>query len=144
LLTEEEFLEHKEQYVTDVLAILEKRAADEARLILARKQLEPERLCTDISDAISSEINGHYARLFRFFRENPHLCGQPLFRRALLAHLPAIIRAVPRFRRRINRLPAKYQAAILAAEIGSSLVYQGDQEAEFMDLIRLHLLRHFP
>jgi glutamate dehydrogenase len=143
LLTEEEFLEQKERYVADVLTILEKRAADEARLILARKQQEPERLCTDISDAISSEINSHYARLFRFFQARPELCRQPLFRRALLAHLPAMIREEPRFRRRIGRLPPKYQAAILAAEIGSSLVYRGDQEAEFMDLITLHLARHF-
>src|SRR5512137_495510 len=38
LLSEEEFLEQKERYVADVLAILEKRAGDEARLILQRRR----------------------------------------------------------------------------------------------------------
>ena len=38
LLSEREFMEHKERYVGDVLAILEKRAADEARLILRRQK----------------------------------------------------------------------------------------------------------
>ena len=89
LLSEAEFLEHKERYVGDVLAILEKRAEDEARLILQRRREQPALLCTEISDAISTEINGHYARLFSFFQSRPELCLQPLFRRASCAHLPA-------------------------------------------------------
>jgi glutamate dehydrogenase len=141
LLSDEEFLEQKERYVADVLAILERRAEDEARLILRRRRQQPGLLCTEISDSLSSEINALYARLFRLFQEQPDLCHQPLFRRAILAHLPAMIGQDPRLRRRISRLPAKYQAAILAAEIGSSLVYRGDQEEAFMDLVKLHLAK---
>ena len=144
LLSDAEFLAHKERYVRDVLAILEKRAGDEARLILKRRREQPERLCTEISDALSGEINAHYARLFRYFLENPELPLREPYRRALLAHLPAMLREEPRFRRRLTRLPAKYRAAIVAAEIGSSLVYLGDREADFTAGIRLHLLRHFP
>jgi len=55
-----------------------------------------------------------------------------------------MLREEPRFRRRLTRLPPKYRAAIVAAEIGSSLVYLGDREADFTAGIRLHLLRHFP
>ena len=143
LLSEAEFLACKGRYVGDVLKILEQRAGDEARLILKRRRAQPELLCTEISDALSGEINGHYARLFRYFQARPELSLREPFRRALLAHLPALLREEPRFRRRLARLPAKYRAAILAAEIGSSLVYRGDRDIDYEDTIRLHLLRHF-
>jgi len=143
LLSDDEFLAHKERYVRDVLAILEKRAGDEARLILRRHREKPELLCTEISDALSGEINAHYARLFRYFLENPELPLRQPYRRVLLAHLPAMLREEPRFRHRLTRLPAKYRAAILAAEIGSSMVYLGDREADFEDAVRLHIQRHF-
>jgi glutamate dehydrogenase len=144
LLSDQEFLAHKERYVGDVLAILEQRAGDEARLILRRHHDKPEQLCTEISEALSSEINTHYMRLFRYFQERPDLPLREPYRRALLAHLPAMLREEPRFRRRIARLMPKYQAAILAAEVGSSLVYRGDREADFADAVRLHVQRHFP
>jgi len=143
LLDEAEFLEHKQRYVRDVLAILERRAADEANLILALRR-ERGGLCTEISDAISAEINERYAQLFRFFEGRPELALEPQFRRAILAHLPALLREEPRFRHRISRLPPKYRSAILAAEIGSSMVYRGNQDAEFEDRLRLHLARNFP
>ena len=144
LLSEKEFLENKERYVADVLQILEKRAGDEARLILSRRREQPGLLCTEISDSLSTEINANYARLFKFFQGRPELSLQPLYRRAILAHLPKIVAEEPRFRRRLARLPQKYLSAILAAEIGSSMVYTGDREAEFEDMIRLHLTRSFP
>ena len=143
LLSDEEFLEHKKAYVRDVLAILEKRAKDEAELILQRRRTQPALLCTEISDALSAEINANYTRLFRFFQSRPELCRQPLYRRTILAHLPALIRNDPRLRLRIARLPEKYRFAILAAEIGSSLVYQGESETDFADMIRMHLTRKF-
>jgi glutamate dehydrogenase len=145
LLSDQEFLAEKERYVAGVLEILEKRAGDEARLILSRRR-EPGSglLCTEISDAISNEINAQYARLFRFFQERPQLCSQPLFRRAILNHLPRMLREEERYRRRICKFPPKYLYAILAAEIASSLVYQGDREAGFEESIRWHLRRYLP
>ena len=142
MLSEEEFLEHKKRYVAGVLQILERRASDEASLILERRR-KSGLLCTEISDQVSNEINGNYARLFEFFQARPQLCLQEPFRRAILSHLPAILREEPEFRKRLSRLPAKYRSAILAAEIGSSMVYQGDRGEEFEDTLRLHLERHF-
>jgi glutamate dehydrogenase len=142
LFSEEEFLENKRRYVEGVLEILERRAGDEAHLILRRRR-ETGKLYTEISDALSGEINANYARLFRFFQAKPELAQQPLFKRAILSHLPAILREEPRFRARLGKLPQKYRSAILAAEIGSSMVYRGDQEAEFEDTVRLHLERNF-
>ena len=108
-----------------------------------RAAARPGQLCTEISDSLSGEINGHYARLFKFFQARPELALQEPFRWAILSHLPAILREEPRFRQRIERLPPKYRSAILAAEIGSSMVYRGDREAEFEDGIRLHVVRNF-
>jgi len=143
LLSEEEFLEHKERYVRDVLEILEQRAKDEARLIFRRhREAGSNFLYTEISDAISHEINGHYARLFPFFQRHPELCQEPLFRRAILAHLPQMLREEP-YSARIANLPPKLLFAILAAEIASSLVYSGDREADFKEMIRGHLTRNF-
>ena len=143
MLSSEEFLAVKERYVGDVLKILEKRAADEARLILRRWREQPGVLCTELSDSISIEINSNYSRLFRFFEERPELALQPLYKKAILAHLPKMLREDPRYRQRIKRLPQKYLSAILAAEIGSSMVYRGDNDAVFNDEVRLHLQRNF-
>ncbi|HJV66086.1 MAG TPA: NAD-glutamate dehydrogenase domain-containing protein [Geomonas sp.] len=143
LLSDEEFLAEKERYVRDVLEILEQRAADEARLILKRRRETPSLICTEISDSLSGEINAHYASIFRFFQNRPQLCLQPLYRRAILSHLPRMLREEPKYSRRIRNLPQKYLFAILAAEIGSSLVYRGDREADFEATIKGHLQRYF-
>ncbi|GFO55814.1 amino acid dehydrogenase [Geomonas sp. Red276] len=143
LLTKEEFLAEKERYVKDVLEILETRAADEAKLILKRRRETPALICTEISDSLSGEINTHYASIFRFFQQRPSLCLQPLYRRAILSHLPRMLREEARYSKRIKNLPQKYLFAILAAEIGSSLVYRGDREADFEATIKGHVQKYF-
>ncbi|MCM0084453.1 NAD-glutamate dehydrogenase [Geomonas sp. Red32] len=143
LLTKEEFLAEKERYVKDVLEILETRAADEAKLILKRRRETPALICTEISDSLSGEINTHYASIFRFFQQQPHLCLQPLYRRAILSHLPRMLREEAKYSKRIKNLPQKYLFAILAAEIGSSLVYRGDREADFEATIKGHVQKYF-
>lgn len=142
LLTEQEFLDNKDRYVRDVLSILERRAADEARLILRRRRESGGTLlCTEISDAISLEINSHYARLFTFFEANPGLRLKDPFKSAIMNHLPQIMTEQTGFRRRIKTLPGKYLSAILAAEIGSSLVYSGNRLDDFKEMIRQHLIK---
>ena len=142
LLSEQEFLDHKEEYVRDVLAILKKRSGDEARLIMRRrKESRNTLLSTEISDTISQNINTFYTRLFDFFSARSELCLQAPFRQAILRHLPGILRDTPAFRQRIKNLPRKYLCAILAAEIGSSLVYSGNRDDDFEEMIRRHLAR---
>ena len=142
LLSEREFLEQKERYAADVLTILEKRAAEEARLILRRRvESGATLLCSEISEAISQNINRLYSQLFEFFSARPELCLQAPFRQAILSHLPRMLRESATFRLRIRKLPQKYLCAILAAEIGSSLVYCGSRDADFEDMIRRHLAR---
>lgn len=142
LLSEKEFLIHKDRYVADVLEILKKRAGDEARLILRRwHESNGTQTCTDVSDLVSQNINSFYHRLFQFFTEHPDYCLQSPFKAALLRHLPLILQTDTRFRRRVTKLPIKYLAAILAAEIGASLVYTGNRDHDFEEMVRRHLAR---
>ena len=142
MLSEREFLSHKQRYVADVIDILNRRAEDEARLIFKRHgQHAGAQLYTEISDAISSEINSHYTRLFSYFQKNPELCRQPLYRKAILNHLPRMLRGESRFRKRVDGLPEKIKYAILASEIASSLVYRNNEEETFAEMIEYRLLR---
>jgi glutamate dehydrogenase len=141
LLSDEEFLAHKDEYVSEVLAILEKRAGDEAAAILRRyRESGGTQLYTDISNDISREVNQGYARLFGHLQANPGLCGAPLYQRALLDHLPPLLaREGSPFADRIGRLPEKITFAILAAEIASSMVYHGNRDETFFELVEGHL-----
>ena len=140
LLDEKEFLEQKETYVTDVIDILNRRAEDEARLIFRRhREAGGTKLYTEISNEISTEINVHYARLFSFFQQNPNLCAKPLYRKAILAHLPRLLVSMPRYRTRIKGLPVKYQYAIMASEIASSMVYRNDPADGYRELVEARL-----
>jgi glutamate dehydrogenase len=127
-----------------VLEILERRAADEANLILRRHREEAgSRFFTDISDAVSVEINAHKARLFAFFQSRPELCRDPLFRSALLAHLPRLVRERPDLRDRDERLPPKYRSAILAAEIATAMVYRRRFEPDFAEALTRYVEQVF-
>ena len=140
LLSEREFLDQKDAYVADVIEILNKRAEDEARLIFRRhREAGGSQLYTEISDAISTEINAHYARLFSFFQQHPQLCTKPLYAKAMHGHLPRLLVREPRYRARIKGLPAKYQYAIIASEIASSMVYRGDRRDGYQEQIETHL-----
>jgi glutamate dehydrogenase len=124
LFSEEEFLAHKESYVRDVLAILERRARDEALLLFRRYRDEGgKRSFTELSDAVSAEINARKAELFAFFHSRPEADRTDACQRALVAHLPRMLRD-PAWRGRTDRLPSKYRAAILAAEIAGAMVYR--------------------
>lgn len=56
-------------------------------------------------------------------------------------HLPKFLVETKRFRSRIKNLPPKYRYAILASELASSLVYRGDSEANFVEMLRGHARR---
>lgn len=132
LLSEREFLAHKAEYVRDVLEILERRATDEARLLFRRHREEGgKRSFTELSEALSVEINEHKARLFRFFEDRPQLHLRSPYREALLAHLPRLVRESSVFRARMRRLPSKYRSAILAAEIATAVAYRKPLEPDF-------------
>ncbi len=144
LMTDDEFLAVKPDYVGQVLGILERRAEEEARLLLRRWEASGRtRLLTEISSEVSREINARYAELFELFRTRPKLLKQPAYRRVLLAHLPAIVAETPKFRRRVGRLPEKIQAAIAAVEIATRTVYHRDWKEDLEDTVRRYVRREF-
>ncbi len=144
LLSEKEFFAHKEEYVAGVLEILEKRASDEAELIFRRYREAGGKVSyTEISGALSREINEWYARIFDHFQARPDLTLQEPFRRTLLAHLPAVIRETPRFRVRVRNLLPKLRAAILAAEIATTIVYRDGFTTDFGQDLKAYAARRF-
>ncbi|MCE5245072.1 MAG: hypothetical protein LLF99_17925, partial [Desulfobacteraceae bacterium] len=144
LMSEKEFLKHKDVYVRDVLEILDKRARDEANLIFRRyKEAEGKLLYTEISAGLSEEINEHYDRLFGFFCRRTDLLEKPVIFNVLLRHMPAFVRENVRYRARVKKLPVKIQCAILASEIASTIVYNGGWEDDFEGSLTTYLEAHF-
>lgn len=140
-LSEEEFLAHKQQYVSDVIKILNRMAEQEARVVIKRQRETGGKITyTDISTQVSQEINAHYARMFAFFQANPELVHEASYKQAILAHMPALIQK-PEFQDRIDRLPEKVKYAILASKLASSMVYFGDDNTVYGDIIEAQVKR---
>ena len=144
IMSQDEFIAHKQDYVDDVLSILQQRARDEVRLIFKRHQKAEGRLLfTQISEDISHEINDLYQQLFSYFCTNPQASEEPLFKQAILAHLPHFLQTNSDYHSRIDQLPAKYRYAILAVELATSMVYHGNKENDFIFLLKGHLSRRY-
>ena len=144
MLSDAEFLEHKAEYVADVIAILNRLAEQEAALILNRhREIAGASSYTEISDLVSREINRNYTRFFDFFEANPALCLKPDYENAILHAMPGMIRRESRYRKRIARLPIKVKHAILASTLASSMIYSGDDSSVFATIVEAQLKR-FP
>lgn len=142
MFSDEEFLACKDAYVADVMDILNRMAEQEATAILKRyKALDGSITYTDISTQISREINQHYARMFEFFQSNPERCDLPDHQAALRSHMPAMIQNDQQLHSRINRLPEKVKYAILASKLASTMVYAGNDDTLYEDLIDAQLKR---
>ncbi len=141
LMTESEFLEHKDAYVGDVLAILDRRAAEEATLIFKRFHKHGgRRLYTEISADISREINALYGRFFDHFQKRPDWERDTVFQQAFLDHLPAFIRERDTYRERLATIPFKIKCAILASEIASHVTYRDTWDGDLENRARGALL----
>lgn len=144
MLSDQEFLENKAEYVADVVAILNQLAEQEADLILRRHREAGDTISyTEISNLVSREINTNYARFFEFFENNPALCVQPEYENAILHSMPRMIRSDSTYKQRIKNLPVKIKHAIIASTLASSMVYSGDDTAVFSSIVEAQLKR-FP
>ena len=142
MFSDEEFLACKDEYVADVMTILNRMAEQEARAILQRyKALDGAINYTDLSTKISREINQHYARMFAFFEANPERTSQPDHQAAIRSHMPQMIQNNAQLHDRINRLPSKVKHAILASKLASAMVYAGNDDSLYEDLIDAQLKR---
>jgi len=143
VFSDEEFLKHKEEYVSDVIDILNEMAEVEARAVIRKyRELDGSKTYTEISGLLSQEINNHYARMFDYFESNPEQLNLPKQQKAMLAHMPMIIKNSDEFGRRIQtHLPEKVKHAILASKLASGLVYAGDDDSLYADIIDAQLGR---
>ncbi len=140
LLSDDEFLANKKDYVDDVICILNTMAEREASLIIGRYiESNFTVFCTESSNSISREINNHYARIFDYFQANPELCNKPQYLNAMLLHMPKLIGANEDFRSRINNLPEKVKYAILASKLASAMVYDADDNSLYEGMINSQL-----
>jgi len=143
VFSDEEFLANKDEYVSDVIDILNEMAEVEARAIIRKHRgLDGSQTYTEISSQLSQEINNHYARMFNYFESNPEQITLPKQQSAMLAHMPKLIRESSEFGPRIQtHLPAKVKYAILASKLASGLVYAGDDASLYKDIIEAQLAR---
>ncbi|MEH6456509.1 MAG: NAD-glutamate dehydrogenase domain-containing protein, partial [Cocleimonas sp.] len=143
VFTDEEFLANKDEYVSDVIDILNQMAEIEARSVIRKyRKLDGSETYTEISSMLSQEINDHYARMFDYFQANPEQLTLPKQQQAMLAHMPKLIRDSDVYGPRIQtHLPEKVKYAILASKLASGLVYAGDDSSLYADIIEAQLDR---
>ena len=135
-MKDKEFLQHKAEYVKDVLEILEKRAVDESELIFQQyNQSQGKKLYTDISNEIRHEINELTDTIYSYLLANPEKFGKTPYNKMLLLHVPDFIRWRKKFRDRIKSLPHKYRVAMVSTEIATQSVYHGGFEAPFEEKV---------
>ncbi len=122
-LTEEEFLKEKEELMPQILAIIDEKARNEARLLLKSRDDTGEFL-TDLSDKISEQINTYTYELLDYL-EPLTLASElddPLVK-ALLNFCPSLLSEKYRGRV-IENIPSIHKKAIVACFLASRLVYQ--------------------
>lgn len=142
MLSEAEFLAHKQRYVSDVIGILNRMAEQEANLIIRRHRAAQGSLTyTEISSQLSREINSHYAKMFAYFQSTPALAQDARYEKAILSHMPALLGEKAEFRARVAHLPAKIKSALLASKLASGLVYFSDDNSVYRDIIEAQLAR---
>ena len=135
-MSDKEFLQYKEEYVKDVLKILEKRAVDESGLIFQRySQSQDKKLYTDISNEISHEINKLTDTIYSYLLANPEKIGKPPYAKMLLLHFPDFIRERKKFRDRVKDLPFKYRIAMVSTETATRSIYHGGFEVSFEEKV---------
>ena len=116
MLDEAEFKAHKEELVAQVMDILQRLARQEADWLFARFHATGI-MMTELTEQLSSEINGAKAQIYDYLATRPDFITREL----LLSHLPAIFRQ--RYPERCQRLPMEYQRALAAVELACRLVY---------------------
>lgn len=124
VMTDEEFIAHKDRFVAEVQDILRVRARDEARLLLAEiRRCDGCRALHEISVEVSLEMNAVADALYdALVARGEPVEADPALRQVLLGYLPPVL--VETFPERIfERIPLRHQYALVAAHTASRIVY---------------------
>ncbi|NRA90053.1 MAG: NAD-glutamate dehydrogenase, partial [Simkaniaceae bacterium] len=122
-LTEEEFLQEKNELMPQILGLIEEKARDEAELLLKSRD-ETGDFLTELSDKVSERINTYTYELLDYLESLPISShpDDPLVR-ALLNFCPHLL--VQKYRDRvIQNIPEIHKKAIIACFLASKLVYK--------------------
>ncbi|WP_272700090.1 NAD-glutamate dehydrogenase domain-containing protein [Desulfovibrio sp. Fe33] len=125
VLSEEEFIGIKEQYIAQLLVILRQRARSEAHLLMREYKLAGgERTITQLSYALSESINSLADHVDAVLKESvERVADDPALVEVLLAYCPAVL--AERYRDRlVNDLPRAHQLALLASFLSAKMLYQ--------------------
>jgi glutamate dehydrogenase len=125
ILSEEEFLDIKQEYIAQLLDILRLRARSEARLLMREYKLAGGgRTVTQLSYALSESVNALADLVDGVLMESvDKVADDPELVEVLLAYCPAVL--AERYRERVvNDLPRAHQLALLASFIAATMVYQ--------------------
>ncbi len=123
-LTEKEFMAVKKRFVDEVLAILERRARDEARLMLREFRAHGGKLpLTQITLELSREINAVADALnAALCEEECPVSADPDLAELYLSYCPKVLRE--RYREALlHNVPQRHQYALVAAHAASRIVY---------------------
>lgn len=120
-LSEEEFLQEKEQYIKEVLEIIGKAALSEAQLLFSTHK-KTALFLSDISEKISEQINLYKYELLEYFEsiDLPKSAKDPLIQ-CLILYCPPLLQK--KYQNRILSIPEIHKKAIIACYIASRLVY---------------------
>ena len=125
ILNEDEFLEIKDLYVTQLLDILRVRARSEARVLMREFKLAGgSRTITELSYELSESINSLADTVDKVLEESVSVVADdPGLTEVLLSYCPAIL--VEKYRERIiNDLPRGHQLALLSSFVSAKMLYQ--------------------
>ncbi|MEZ5453947.1 MAG: NAD-glutamate dehydrogenase [Thiothrix sp.] len=122
LLTESDFLAHKETYVAEVLEKLRELAATEARSLLRERRLHPDTDLPGLSIQLSRVIN-RAADLLADNMERLHTTQPELTNKLVQEHIPGVLLEACG-ERLYTDLPMAYLNRIKAARLASRIVYR--------------------
>ncbi len=125
VMSDDEFIAHKQRYVAEVLALIRARADEEASALLsAWVRRNRETTLSELSPQFSEEINRVSGMIETVITEHLEDADcQDSWRRHLEAHCPPLL--VASFGDRLaTRIPRPHRIAILAKRLASRMVYR--------------------
>jgi glutamate dehydrogenase len=125
VMSDEEFIAHKQRYVAEVLTLIRARADDEASALLsAWVRRNRETTLSELSPQFSEEINRVSGMIETVITDHLEDADcQDYWRRHLEAHCPPVL--VAEFGDRLaTRIPRPHRIAILAKRLASRMVYR--------------------
>ncbi len=121
VLSETEFAQEKSELVKEIIAIIEARSAEEAKLLLS---MHGSAFLTDISDQISERINLYTDEIYGYLEKiKLSQDKQDPLMELLFQHLPPLLRK-KYADQVVEKLPDLHKKAIIACSLAQRIVYK--------------------